>query len=186
MRYIREYGTTAALVLAGVFLVYLVAWAPAHPLNGQPAPPFTLNGLEGNSVALADHLGKDVVVLDFWASWCPPCRKGLPVLDALAREYADRNVAVYAVNIREDARLVKDFFEQNKLSVPVLLDEKGLVADGYGVTGIPQTVIIDRSGTISAIHVGVSPFGFESAMRADIDAALAAGAATETAADPAG
>lgn len=174
MEYIRQYGSTVAIVLIGALLLYRMTAGRSHPLNGAPAPDFTLPHLNGETVRLADHKGKDVVVLDFWASWCPPCRKGLPVLDAVATRFQGQNVAVYAINIREGHELVSSFVNQNKLSLDVLLDDKGFVAEDYGVSGIPQTVVIDRFGTIQSVHVGVSPFGFEKSLVRDIESALAA------------
>jgi len=179
MEFLRQYGTTIAIVIIGAFLVYRLVAGRPHPLNGAPAPDFSLQNLQGAPVTLADHLGKDVVVLDFWASWCPPCRKGLPILNTVAERYGDKGVAVYAVNIREGQSLVSEFVAKNKLTLNVLLDDTGIVAEDYGVSGIPQTVIIDRAGTIRAVHVGVSPFGFEKSLTADIDAALLLGSAAE-------
>lgn len=175
MQFLRQYGTTIALIALAGFLVFQVFGGGSHPLDGQPAPEFTLPTLEGEQVSLADHSGKDVIVLDFWASWCPPCRKGLPILDEVARDFQDRPVAVYAVNIREGKALIRDFVGKNKLSLPVLLDDTGIVADDFQVSGIPQTVIIDRNGTIHSVHVGVPPFGFKSSLVGDIESALAAG-----------
>lgn len=175
LKYIREYGSTVLIVLVGAFLVYRIFGGGTHPMSGQVAPDFSLADTTGKTVDLASHLGKEVVVLDFWASWCPPCRKGLPILDTVAKSFAGQPVAIYGVNIREGEALVKSFAEKNGLTLPLLLDDKGYVADDYGVSGIPQTVVIDRSGTIRSVHVGVSPWGFEGAITADINAALAAG-----------
>jgi thiol-disulfide isomerase/thioredoxin len=172
MKFVQEYGSTILIVSIGLFILYRLFVPRTHALVGQSAPAFRLTNLAGQEVALADHLGKDVVVLDFWASWCPPCRKGLPVLDSVAKAYAGEPVAVYGVNIREGKSLVQNFLRDRQLSLNVLLDETGMVADDYGVSGIPQTVIIDKTGQITNIHVGVSPLGFEKALKADIAAAL--------------
>lgn len=171
MKYLREYGTTVLIVIVGVLLVYRMASGGTHPLTGKMAPDFTLPQLNGESVSLASHRGKDVVVLDFWASWCPPCRDGLPVLDKLSRDYSGKGVVIYAVNIRESKGLLTEFANLNKLSLPMLLDDTGVIADDYGVQGIPQTVIIDRNGRIQKIHVGVSFWGFETELKEDIEAA---------------
>ena len=171
MHYIREYGSTALIVLVGALLVYRLAVGGPHPLNGQSAPAFSLVDMAGNTVDLASHRGKDVVVLDFWASWCPACRKGLPVLDKVAQHFAGQPVAIYGVNIREGAALVAEFAKQNKLTLPLLLDDTGQVADSYGVSGIPQTVIIDRDGIVRSVHAGVPLWGFEETLIADIESA---------------
>jgi peroxiredoxin len=173
MHYIREYGTTVLIVVAGALLAYKLASGGTHPLTGQMAPDFSLPLVSGETVSLASHRGKDVVILDFWASWCPPCREGLPLLDKVARSQEGAPVAIYAVNIREGRNLVSEFARTNQLTLPILLDNTGVVADDYGVTGIPQTVIIDRSGRIHAVHVGLSMWGFEDTLAADIQAALA-------------
>jgi len=177
MKFLREYGSTVLIVLVGALLVYRIAGGGTHPLTNQAAPDFNLPLLSGESVSFASHLGKEVVVLDFWASWCPPCRNGLPVLDQVARDHAGKPVAFYAVNIREGKDLVAAFAADTKLALPILLDSTGLVADDYQVTGIPQTVVIDRSGKVHVVHVGSSLWGFDTTLTQDIQAALAAGPA---------
>jgi thiol-disulfide isomerase/thioredoxin len=177
MKLLREHGSTVLIVLVGAILVYRIVGGGTHPLTGQAAPEFTLSTITGESVSLASHLGKEVVVLDFWASWCPPCRDGLPVLDQVARDHAGKPVAFYAVNIREGKDLVTAFAANTKLALPILLDNTGLVADDYQVTGIPQTVVIDRAGKVHTVHVGSALWGFDKTLAADIQAALAAGPA---------
>lgn len=172
MKYIREHGSTILLVLAGALLVYKLASGGTHPLMGKMAPDFELSRIDGRQVSLADHRGKDVVVLDFWASWCPPCREGLPILNELAREHAGKPVAFYAVNIREGNELVAEFAKTNKLTLPILLDSIGIVSDDYQVDGIPQTVVIDRAGKIQTVHTGLAMWGFKETLAADIQAAL--------------
>ena len=174
IRYLREYGSTVLIVAVGAFLLYKLAVGGPHPLEGKPAPDFSLHDTQGNMVTLASYKGKDVVVLDFWATWCPACRKGLPVVNAVAKHFAGKPVAVYGVNIREGADLVKAFAKQQGLSLPLLLDDKGLVADDYAVSGIPQTVVIGKDGIIHAVDVGVPLWGFEGALTREVNRALAA------------
>lgn len=174
MKWLREHGSTVLIVVASVLLITKLLGPGTHALTGKPAPDFTLPSLAGPEASLAAHRGKDVVVLDFWASWCPPCREGLPVLDRVAKRYAGKPVAVYAVNIRESPNLVAEFAKAQGLTLPILLDDTGVIADDYGVTGIPQTVIIGRDGVIREIHIGMSMWGFEEELAAEIDAALAA------------
>lgn len=127
-----------------------------HPLLGKVAPPFTLENLDGKPVDLARHLGKEIVILDFWATWCGPCIAAMPEVRATADKFAKRGVALYFVNLQEDAETIRAFLEEQKLDVPVALDIEGAVAAEYGVTGIPQTVIIGKDGKVQVVHVGFS------------------------------
>ena len=126
-------------------------------LLGKEAPQFTVDKLDGTSVSLSDHKGQDVVLLDFWATWCPPCRKAMPKIEALSEQYADQSVVVYAVNQQEGAEKVRQFMEQQDLDLTVLLDKSGSIGSNYGVRGIPTTVLIGKDGTVQATHSGYSP-----------------------------
>jgi len=126
---------------------------PADELLGKPAPEFKLPLLSGGTVDLAKLKGK-VVILDFWATWCGPCRKGLPALADLAKQYGSKGLLVYAVNLRERPEQIRSFLTKLKLELPVALDEDATVADRYKVSGIPQTVLVDAQGVVQAVHVG--------------------------------
>ena len=139
---------------------------PALALEQKAAPAFDLPALGGDFVALADLKGQ-VVVLDFWASWCGPCRDGLPGLAALAAEQED--VTVYAINVNEDEAVVRGFLDEMDLTLPVLLDD-GAVAGDYLVQGIPQTVVIDAAGVVRKVIVGYGP-GTDEELRAAVEAA---------------
>lgn len=128
---------------------------PSHPLVGQAAPGFTADRLGGGEVALQEHQG-DVVLLDFWATWCPPCVEGLPKVAKVASELREQGVAFYAVNVGEDAETVEAFLNEQGLDVPVLMDTDSSVAQAYGADAIPQTVLIGPDGTVQAVHVGLS------------------------------
>ena len=127
-----------------------------HPLLGKVAPPVNLENLDGKPVDLARHLGKEIVILDFWATWCGPCIAAMPEVNAAAEKFADRGVARYFVNLQEDAETIRAFLKEQKLDVPVALDSEGAVAAEYGVTGIPQTVIVGKDGKVQVVHVGFS------------------------------
>jgi peroxiredoxin len=125
-----------------------------HSLVGQPAPVFEVPGLDGTTVSLAEYLGKNVIVLDFWATWCGPCVQALPEVSAVTSSLKDRGVVFYAVNIREEEQVVVDFLKEQNLDVPVALDAAGEVASAYQVSGIPQSVIIGKDGKVQVVHVG--------------------------------
>jgi peroxiredoxin len=129
---------------------------PPHPLVGKPAPQAEFKLLSGGSVRVADHVGKDVVILEFWATWCPPCVAGLPSYAEIAADYKKKGVALYAVNLDENAETITDFLKEKKLDLPVGLDPGGRIAAEYGVEGIPHTAIIDKTGRIVAVHIGLA------------------------------
>lgn len=127
---------------------------PAQKLVGQPAPAFKLENLEGNSISPLDDFKGKVIVLDFWATWCPPCRAAMPHLEELYKAQRDLGVAVFAVNQREGKEKAQAFMIQQNLSMPVLLDTNGEAGAQYLVTGIPQTVVIGKDGNVSSVFVG--------------------------------
>lgn len=139
-------------------------------LVGKPAPALDLELLEGGRATLEDHEGK-VVVLDFWATWCPPCVRGLPILASVAEKYKDKDVVIYAVNVQEQAEAVRKFLERRELDLNVPMDRNGEASGRYGVSGIPQTVLIGKDGTVQAVHVGLAP-DMEERLSREIDTLL--------------
>ena len=130
-----------------------------------------MSNLEGEQVDLSAHLGRDVIVLDFWASWCPPCRRALPMVAGIARDFADRGVAVYAVNKGEPEATARAYIAKNKLDLPVLLDVAKNASALYGVSGIPQIVLIGRDGVAAKVHVGLAP-NEDRTLRAELEELL--------------
>ena len=129
-------------------------------------PPFRPPAVVGKraDVASRDLAGRDVEVLarpararvvDFWASWCEPCREQLPHLDRLARTYGDRGLAVYGVAFDEDRSLVEAFLRATPVSFPVLWEKGGgAIAGRFDVTRLPTTLVVDAAGVIRSVHLG--------------------------------
>jgi peroxiredoxin len=146
-----------------------------HPLVGKQAPAFTATRLDDTPFDLTDHLGKDVVILDFWATWCGPCRQALPILSGVAAEYKGRGVEFFAVDLSETPAEVQQFLDDSGLDVPVVMDADGSVAEKYGVEAIPQTVIIGRDGVVRFVHIGTQP-SLESRLKQELDGLISADA----------
>lgn len=126
-------------------------------LKGKPAPAIKLGMLGEGTLDLANHLGKDVVILDFWASWCAPCRKGLPIASKVADQFKDKNVVFYAVNIGETPDVAQGFLSQTGLKIPVALDIDREAQQKYQANSIPKMVIIGKDGIVHEVHEGLAP-----------------------------
>ena len=120
------------------------------------APDFQLPILGGKTVYLSDFRDKPVM-LNFWASWCRPCRAEMPYIQQVYEEWSDKGLVVLAVNIGESSAKVKEFVLNYGLSFPVLLDTKGDIAQQYNIRAIPTTFFIDKSGAIKDIKIGAFP-----------------------------
>ena len=122
--------------------------------QGQQAPDFSLKDLKGNSVTLADYKGK-VVFLNFWATWCPPCRQEIPdFIKAYDKHKAD-GLVILGVAVSDRENSVKSFVERNKINYPVALGDMKIVQDYDPGQYIPATIVIDRNGNIHDKHVGI-------------------------------
>ncbi len=131
----------------------VAARAESIPLKGHPAPEFTLQTLDGDALSLSDLQGK-AVVLNFWATWCPPCRAEMPELQAAYEEYSPGGLVVLGVNQGEDQAAVKAYLEELNLTFPVVLDTQFEASEIYQVNSLPTTFFIDRDGVIREIVVG--------------------------------
>ncbi|MCX6018295.1 MAG: TlpA disulfide reductase family protein [Chloroflexi bacterium] len=122
--------------------------------EGKPAPTFTLKTLDGkNNVALADLRGKTLLI-NFWASWCPPCIEETPDLAAAYKEIADPNVVFIGIGLQDENANLRKFADDNKIPYLVVEDPDGKVGDAYGVRGMPTTIYVDRDGIVRTIVNG--------------------------------
>jgi peroxiredoxin len=124
----------------------------ASNLEGKPAPDFQLRDLAGKAVALKDLRGQ-VVVLDFWATWCGPCRIDMPRIEALHNDLKAKGLRVFGVNA-EDANLARSYVERNGYTFPTLSDPGMQVAQLYQVNALPTAVVIDKEGRVAAYMQG--------------------------------
>jgi thiol-disulfide isomerase/thioredoxin len=123
---------------------------------GQMPPAFTLQDLSGNDVALSDFAGK-VVILDLWATWCPPCRQEVPFLVSLYEEYKDQGLAVVGVGLdRGGADVLAPFVEANNVTYTILVGDE-MISRDYGVSSIPMTLMIGRDGLVASREIGFAP-----------------------------
>lgn len=144
-------GLLAVVALAVWALQGGVAPANGAPGIGSPAPNFTLENVDAKKVSLTDYRGK-TVILNFWATWCPPCRSEMPAINQVARTHP--NVVVLAVDLQEGPAPVRDFVQQLDLSFRPLLDTRGEVTALYHVNSLPSSFFIGPDGRVRAINVG--------------------------------
>ena len=119
----------------------------------EEAPGFSTEDAAGNPVDFASFRGK-LVMLNFWATWCPPCRLEMPSMERLYREFRDRGLEVVTVNFMESGEQVRAFAEEQKLTYPMLLDKEAEIAGRYGVMRLPVTVLVGREGEVIAKAIG--------------------------------
>ncbi len=139
-----------ALVVTLTLFTALTARAESA---SQPAPDFTLKSKEGENLRLQEQQG-NVVLINFWASWCGPCREELPHFEAMQKEYEDLGFTVLAVNVDEDPNKANVLLDDIPVSFPVLFDNNDQVSKLYDVRAMPTTVIVDRDGNKRLTHYG--------------------------------
>lgn len=139
-------------LLAGL-IALLVPLAVSAAEVDKPAPDFTLKSLAGSNLKLSEMTG-NVVLINFWASWCGPCREEMPLLNALHNKYAPLGFSVLGVNVEENADAARGFLKGFPVDFPVLLDSSNQVSKQYQVIAMPTTVVIDRDGKIRFLHQG--------------------------------
>jgi cytochrome c biogenesis protein CcmG/thiol:disulfide interchange protein DsbE len=121
--------------------------------RGKIALDFTLESLDGTRVFLSDYRGQ-VVLLNFWATWCPPCQAEIPDLEAAYRSYREDGLVILGIDVEESAHAIESFLEDVEMTYPILLDETARVYREYRAPGLPTTLILDREGVIRVRHPG--------------------------------
>lgn len=148
-----------ALLLGAAWAMWIAPQSQAsegtamRPSAGQPAPDFRLTLLDGSTLSLADLRGQ-VMVLNIWASWCPPCTEELPALQSVWTSYQDADVVLVGAAYQENENDVRAAVESYGLTYPIGLDTNDRIASTYGITGVPETFIIDAEGRIAYVHIG--------------------------------
>jgi peroxiredoxin len=137
------------LLLASLFIV---ASVQAAEISG-PAPDFTLKSLSGENVKLSEYRGQ-VLLINFWASWCGPCRQEMPLLDKLHQRYAAYGFTVFGINVEENSEAAKKMIKDAPVSFPILFDTENSVSKAYNVSAMPSTVMVDRDGNMRYLHQG--------------------------------
>lgn len=127
----------------------------AKELSG-PATDFTLKSTEGKNVRLSDLRGR-VVMLNFWASWCGPCRQEMPLLDRLSQRYEPAGFTLLGINVEADSKAADQLLKEIPVSFPVLYDPTSKVSETYKVDAMPSTVLVDCDGNLSYLHRGYKP-----------------------------
>ena len=146
--------TAAFLIPLAGLLYFGITEDPYRPIErGEPAPDFSLPTLAGGSLELAQFQGK-LVVLNFWATWCPPCVEEMPSLERLSRQGAERNLEVVTVSVDQDLSVLQDFIAQHDLTLPVASDPQRQVAVLYGTYKYPESYIISPQGIVHDKMIG--------------------------------
>jgi thiol-disulfide isomerase/thioredoxin len=147
----RTFRIARTLLLTALVSVPVMAVAPQGP-----APKFSLDSLAGKPVALEQYKGQ-VVMINFWASWCGPCRQEMPLLEQLYAKYKPMGFTMLGVNVEPDTKLASGFLAKTPVTFPILFDTKSEVSKLYQVAGMPSTAIIDRKGNLRWVHRGYKP-----------------------------
>ena len=144
--------------IAAVLALFCLSMSPFKAYSagiGETAPVFSLKDINGNTVTLDSLKGK-VVFLDFWATWCGPCKEEFPELDALYKKYNKDGLEVVAVSVDKSESNVGEFLKKRPVSFTILTNTKGDVAEAYGLPGMPTAFIIGKDGEIKHRHAGFS------------------------------
>jgi thiol-disulfide isomerase/thioredoxin len=143
----------------------------SNPLLGKPVTGFVTEDPNGNKIDLNQHIGKQVILLDFWATWCVPCMMAMPEVEEIANRFKDRGLVFYAVNVGEDPDTVKEFLAQRKLDIPVAMDFDGQIQNMYQAFDLPHTIVIGKDGRLQVDHRGYWK-GFGAELSGQVEALL--------------
>jgi thiol-disulfide isomerase/thioredoxin len=142
--------------IAAVAAALAIALPALAGNTSGPAPSFTLASRAGQDVSLAQYKGQ-VVMINFWASWCGPCRQEMPLLESIYKKYNRMGFTLLGVNVEPNSQAANDWLKATPVSFPILYDKDSKVSKLYDVAGMPSTVIIDRSGNLRVLHRGYKP-----------------------------
>ncbi len=146
-------------LLGAILLIFTASGLASSSLEGQVAPDFVLKSATGENLRLSEFRG-DVVMINFWATWCGPCRQEMPLLDDLYGRYQRVGFSLLGVNIDDDSRRAMKMVQELGISFPVLFDESKEVSKLYAVEAMPVTILVDREGRVRHVHHGYKP-GYE-------------------------
>lgn len=121
-----------------------------------PAPDFTLKSLSGENLKLSEMRG-EVIMINFWASWCGPCRQEMPILEKIYQKYQPLGFTLLGVNVEEDINDAKNYLKDVQVSFPILFDNTNKVSQLYEIIAMPSTILIDRDGNMRFLHQGYQP-----------------------------
>jgi peroxiredoxin len=148
------------LIRSALVALALVLALLARPVNAVTlqdiAPDFTLKSLSGDNLRLHEYRGQ-VVLINFWASWCGPCRQEMPLLDRMHQRHVDAGFAVLGVNVEGNEKPARALLDQIPVSFPVLIDEGQVVSELYRLEAMPSSIVVDRDGVVRYIHRGYKP-----------------------------
>ena len=169
---IMKYGMK--IIPFGIFLILFLTASPiwaASPLIGKTASDFALKSDKGTNHRLSEYRG-DVVMINFWATWCGPCREEMPILDDLYKQYKALGFVVLGINIDDKRSAADKMLKKLNVSYPILFDTDKRVSEQYPVTGMPTTIIMDRDGIVRHVHYGYKA-GYIDTYQAEVRALLA-------------
>lgn len=179
LAFVNRHRKLLTILILGLGLVWIAVSAKGHifpgnnpaPRRGFLAPDFSLVNLDGEKVRLEDFHGQPVIV-NFWASWCPPCRAEMPTFQKIYTEYKAQGLVILGVNSLESRSTAVDFAQSHALTFPILLDEDGTVSNRYRADSLPTTLFIRKNGIISEVMYG-GPLS-EALLRIQVDNLLEA------------